>query len=396
MLSYGYWHRRFGGDRAVIGRNIVVDSQPREIVGVMPQGFRFVDSDFDLTAPLAFDRGKLILAGFGFHGIARLNPGATMAAADADLTRMLPVWMDSWSNGPGSNPHIYETWRITPMIRPLKQEVIGNVGELLWVVMGTIGMVMLIACANVTNLLLVRVEARQQELAVRTALGASWMRIVRGLLVESVMLGLIGGVAGVGVAYAGVRFLVAIGPSNLPRLNEIAIDARTLGFALILSVLSGLLFGLIPALKYARPRAGSALHSVGRTISASRERHRARNLLVVGQVAMALVLLVCAGLMIRTFAALRKVDPGFTDPQHLQAMRISIPESLIAEPERVTRTQNAILDKLVAIQGVKSAGFASEMAMEGFDFNWDEIFAKDKVYSDNVIAPLRLYNLNPS
>jgi len=282
------------------------------------------------------------------------------------------------------------------MIRPLKQEVIGNVGELLWVVMGTIGMVMLIACANVTNLLLVRVEARQQELAVRTALGASWMRIVRGLLVESVMLGLIGGVAGVGVAYAGVRFLVAIGPSNLPRLNEIAIDARTLGFALILSVLSGLLFGLIPALKYARPRAGSALHSVGRTISASRERHRARNLLVVGQVAMALVLLVCAGLMIRTFAALRKVDPGFTDPQHLQAMRISIPESLIAEPERVTRTQNAILDKLVAIQGVKSAGFASEMAMEGFDFNWDEIFAKDKVYSDNVIAPLRLYNLNPS
>ena len=396
MLSYGYWRRRFGGDRAVIGRNIMVDSQPREIVGVMPPGFRFVDSEFDLTAPLAFDRGKLILAGFGFHGIARLKPGRTIAEANADISRMLPIWMDSWSNGPGSNPHIYETWKITPTIRPLKQEVIGNVGELLWVVMGTIGVVMLIACANVTNLLMVRVEARQQELAVRTALGAGWARIVTGLLIESVMLGLIGGVLGVGLAYAGVRFLVAIGPSNLPRLNEIAIDARTLEFTFILSLLSGLLFGLIPALKYAQPGTGSALQSAGRTISVSRERHGARNLLVVGQVAMALVLLICAGLMIRTFAALRKVDPGFAEPQHLQVMRISIPDLLITEPERVTRTQNAILDKLAATQGVKSAGFASDMPMEGFDSDWDEIFAKDKVYSGDLIAPLRLYkNISP-
>ncbi|PYX68563.1 MAG: multidrug ABC transporter substrate-binding protein [Acidobacteria bacterium] len=391
MLSYGYWQRRFGGDRTVIGRNITVDSQPREIVGVMPQGFRFVDADFDLTTPLAFNRGKVILAGFGFHGIARLKPGATIAEANADLTRLLPIWMDSWSNGPGSNPHIYEEWRITPMIRPLKQQVIGNVGELLWVVMGTIGLVMLIACANVTNLLLVRVETRQQELAVRTALGAGRTRIVRGILVESVMLGIIGGVVGAGLAYAGVRFLVVIGPSNLPRLNEIAIDARTLGFTFILSVLSGLLFGLIPALKYAGPGNISSLQSAGRTISVSRERHRARNLLVVGQVAMALVLLMSAGLMIRTFAALRKVDPGFADPQHLQAMRISIPDSLIADPERVTRTQNAILDNLAAIQGVRSVGFISEMPMEGFDSDWDEIFVEDKVYPDNTIPPLRLY-----
>ena len=391
MLSYGYWQRRFGGDRTVVGRNILVDAQSREIVGVMPQDFRFVDADFDLAMPLAFDRGKLILAGFGFHGIARLKPGATIAQADADLTRLLGVWMDSWSNGPGSNPHIYETWRITPMIRPLKQQVIGNVGELLWVVMGTIGVVMLIACANVTNLLLVRFEARQQELEVRTALGAGRMRIVRGLLVESVMLGMMGGVVGVGLAYAGVRFLVAIGPSNLPRLNEVTIDARTLAFTFMLSVLSGLLFGLIPALKYSGARGGSALVTGGRTVSVSRERHRARNLLVVGQVAMALVLLMSAGLMIRTFGALRKVDPGFNDPQHLQAVRISIPESLIAEPERVTRTQSTILDKLAAIQGVKSAGFVSEMPMEGFDSEWDEIFAQDKVYSGDQIAPLRLY-----
>jgi predicted permease len=396
VLSYGYWQRRFGGDRTVIGRNITVDSQPREIVGVMPKGFRFVDSDFDLAAPERLDRGKTILAGFGYHGIARLKPGTTIAQANADMTRMLPIWMDSWSNGPGSNPHIYETWKITPMIRPLKQQVIGNVGELLWVVMGTIGVVMLIACANVTNLLLVRVEARQQELAVRTVLGAGRARIVRGLLVESVMLGMIGGALGAGLAYAGVRFLVAFGPSNLPRLNEIAIDGRALLFTFILSAFSGLLFGLIPALKYSGQRGTSALQSVGRTISVSRDRHRTRNFLVVGQVAMALVLLMSAGLMIRTFEALRHVDPGFADPQHLQTMRISIPGSLIAEPERVTRTQNEILDKLTAIPGVKSAGFVTEMPMEGFDSGWDGIYAEDKVYADDTIPPLRLFkDLSP-
>jgi predicted permease len=391
MLSYGYWQRQFGGDRTVIGRSLTVDSRPREIVGVMPRGFRFVDTDFDVIVPLAFDRGKLILAGFGFHGIARLKLGATITEADADIARMLPMWMDSWTNGPGTNPHIYETWKITPMTRPLKQEVLGNVGEVLWVVMGTIGLVMLIACANVTNLLLVRVGSRQQELAVRAALGAGRGRIVRALLVESVMLGVLGGALGVGLAYAGVRFLLAAGPANLPRLSEISIDPRTLGFTLLLSVLSGLLFGLIPALKYAGPRTSLALRSAGRTISVGREGNRARNMLVAGQVAMALVLLVSAGLMIRTFQALRMVDPGFTDAQHLQVMRISIPGSLVADPQQVTRTQNEILDKLAAIPGVNSVGFVSEMPMEGFDSDWDEIFAEDKVYPNDTIAPLRLY-----
>jgi len=391
MLSYGYWQSRFGGDRSAIGRNIQVDSRPLEIIGVMPQRFRFVDTDFDLIRPFQFDRGKLILAGFGFHGIARLKPGVTIAQANADLTRTLPIWMDSFSNGPGSNPHIYETWKITPMIRPLKQEVVGNVSEALWVVMGTIGLVMLIACANVTNLLLVRVESRQQELAVRAALGAGRQRIISGLLVESVMLGLLGGIVGLGLAYVGVRFLAAVGPANLPRLSEIFIDARALGFAFLISVLSGLLFGLVPALKYAGPRASLELRSAGRTISVSRERHRARNLLAVGQVAMALVLLVSAGLMIRTFEALRAVDPGFTDARHLQVMRTSIPDLLVPGAEHVTRTQSQILDKLSAIPGVKSAAFASEMPMEGFDSDWDTIFIEGKTYPEGVIPPLHFY-----
>ena len=389
MLNYGYWQRRLGADRSVAGRKITVDGRPREIVGVMPQAFRFVNQDFDLIVPLAFDRSKLSLPGFGFRGIARLKPGVTIVQANADLARMLPIWMSSWPFR--GNPRIYETWKITPDLRLLKQEVVGNVGEILWVVMRTIGMVMLIACANVANLMLVRAEARRQELAIRAALGASWGRILRELLVESVLLGLMGAAAGVALAYLGLRLLMAIGPANLPRLTEVSLDARALGFTLVLSLVSGLVFGLIPALKYAGPRASVALRSAGRTASMSRERHRARNLLVVAQVAMALVLLVSAGLMIRTFQVLRAVEPGFTQAEHLQTMRISIPRQLIAEPQRVTRMQNDIVDKLAAIPGVASVAFASEMPMEGIPPNWDDILIEGQAYAPGEIPPLRLF-----
>jgi len=390
MLSYGYWQRHFGGDRSVIGRTLTVDSLPRQIVGVMPRSFRVVKTEPDLILPLAFDRGRAILAGFGFNGIGRLKPGATIAQANADLARLLPVWMDTWSNGPNSNGRWYENWRIRPTIRPLKQQVIGNAGDVLWVVMGTIALVMFIACANVTNLLLVRAEARQHELALRAALGAGVARIIRSLLVESVMLGLMGGALGVAIAYAGLRLLVAIGPANLPRLNEISMDGRTFAFTLILAVLAGLFLGLIPAFNYAGPRISAALRSAGRTMSVSRERHRARNALVIAQVAIALVLLVSAGLMIRTAQALRTVEPGFTDAGHLQTVRISIPSKLIPEPQLVTRTENNLADKLRAIPGVTSVGFASEAPMEGVPPNWDNVFAEGKVYPGNV-APLRRF-----
>jgi predicted permease len=200
-----------------------------------------------------------------------------------------------------------------------------------------------------------------------------------------------GGVLGLGLAHEGLRLLVAIGPANLPRLSEISMDAWTLGFTLALSLVSGLLFGLIPALKYAGPRIAIVLRSAGRTSSVSRERHRARNVLVVAQVALALVLMVSAGLMIRTFQALRTVEPGFTQAEHLQTMRSSIPESLIAKPEQVIRTQNSILERLAVIPGVSSVGFASEMPMEGFGSMWDCIFAEDKTYPANEIPPLRFF-----
>ena len=394
MLSYGYWQRRFGGDPSVIGRSIEVDSQPRQIVGVMPQGFRMVNADFDLLVPLGFDRNKQTLAGFGFQGMARLKPGVPIAQANADVTRMLPIWMDSWSNGPGFDSHFYEVWRITPALRPLKEEVIGSVGNVLWLVMGTIGVVMLIACTNVANLLLVRADARQQELAVRAALGAGRARIAWELLLESLCLGLLGGVLGVGIAYEGLRLLAAIGPANLPRLGEISLDVRSLGFTLGLSLFAGLLFGSIPALRYARARTTVALRGAGRTASVSRERQHSRDLLVVAQVAMALVLLVSAMLMIRTFQALRHVEPGFSQPEHVQTMRTSIPASLVADPQQVTRIQNSIADKLAAIPGVRSVGFASAAPMEGIESNWDEIYFKGKSMGD--VTPLRLFkNVSP-
>jgi predicted permease len=389
MLSYGYWQRRFGGDRSVIGRSIAVDAQPREIVGVMPKGFRLVNADFDMLVPLRFDRNMETLAGFSYQGIARLSPGILIAQADADVTRMLPIWMDSWSNGPGIDSHFYETWRITPGIRPLKQEVLGSVGDVLWVVMATIGVVMLIACTNVANLLLVRADARQHELALRSALGAGRGRIAWELLLESLCFGLMGGVLGVGIAYEGLRLLAAIGPANLPRLSEISLGARTLGFTLALSLLSGLLFGSIPILRYAGRRMPTALRGAGRTASVSRERQRSRNLLVVAQVAMAMVLLVSAMLMIRTFQALRHVEPGFTQAEHLQTVRISIPASLVADPKMVTRMQNNIAGQLAAIPGVTSVGFASAMPMEGIESNWNEIFIEGM--SKGEVAPLRLF-----
>jgi predicted permease len=391
MLSYGYWQRRFGGDRGVIGRTIQVDAQPREIVGVMPRGFRLVDKDFDLLVPVAFDRDHLGLAGFGFDGVARLKPGVTLEQADADVTRLIGVWMDSWTNGPGTNPHFYETWKITPSFRLLKQQVIGSVGSVLWLVMATVGLVMLIACTNVANLLLVRADGRQQELSVRAALGAGRARIARELLIESALLGLLGGLIAVCVAYAGLRLLVAIGPADLPRLSEISLDARSLGFTLALSVVSGLLFGSIPAWKYAQTKAAALIPGASRTASAGRDRQRSRNVLVVAQVAMALVLLVSALLMIRTFAALRSVEPGFTDAGQLQTMRIWIPDNLVANPEMVTRIQNDIADKLAAIPGVSSVGFAGAVPMEGIDPNWDEVRVEGKDYGGEA-PPLRLFN----
>ena len=391
MLSYGYWQRRFGGDPRVIGRSIQLDGETNEIVGVMPRSFRLVDRDFDMLVPIAFDRAKVKLAGFGFNGIGRLRPGVTLAQADDDIARLIPTWMDTFSNGPGTNPHYYELWRITPKFRYLKQQIIGRVSSVLWIVMSTVGLVMLIACVNIANLLLVRAESRQHELSIRAALGAGRARIARELLLESIALGIAGGVLALGVAYAGLRLLVAYGPAHLPRLSEITLDWRSLAFTAMLSVASGLLFGSIPAIKYSRSRATAALSGSNRTASTSRDRRRSRSVLVIAQVAMAMVLLISSLLMIRTFTAMRNVDPGFKDPAQIQIMRIFIPGLLVSDPIQVTRIQNQITDKIAALPGVTSVGFSGGAPMEGIDPNWDEFGVEGKHYEGGE-PPLRLFN----
>src|ERR1700720_27239 len=347
ILSYGYWQRKFGGNPAAVGQTLIVDGKARQIIGVLPKGFHFLDrEDPALITPFQFDRNKTHLGNFSYEALARLKPGATLEQANADVARMLPIVMNSFPAPPGFSIKLFEDAKIAPYVRPLKQDVVGDVGGVLWVLMGSIGMVLLIACANVANLLLVRMEGRRQELALRSALGASWGRIAGELLLESLILGLVGSVLGLGLAYGALRVLVAIAPAGLPRISEVGINGPVLLFTLVVALLASLLFGCVPILKYAGSRLTTGIREGGRGLSQSKEQHRARNTLVVVQVALALVLMICSGLMMRTFRALTKVNPGFAGPAELQTFRISIPETHVKEGARVIRREEGIRHRL--------------------------------------------------
>jgi len=389
ILSYGYWQRRFAGSASVVGTRVTIDSKPREVIGVMPQSFRFLNAEAAVILPQRFQGADLLPNDVhAYVGIARLKPGVTLAQANADVGRMLPIWIRER----GTNANVLNAARFGSAVRPVKQDVIGDVSSVLWLLMGTIGVVLVIACANVANLLLVRAEGRRQEFTLRAALGAGWSHIARHLLVESLALALTGGVLGVALAYAGLRFLISIGPATLPRLAELSIDPLVLGFALAASLLSALLFGLMPIVKHASPKGAQALHGAARgdnrTLSRGRGQHRSQSTLVFVQVALAVVLLVAAGLMIRSFLALRSVQPGFVDPDRIQTLRISIPEGRVGEPERVLRMQQDILAEIGKISGVTSAAFATALPMEMDYENNMVVTAADKTYGEGI-PPLK-------
>ena len=390
MLTYGYWQRKFGGDPSAVGRQIRIDGKPRQIIGVMPQSFRFLDEHPDLIFPFRFDRNKTLLGNFSFQGIARLRPGVTLAQANADVGRMIPIVNTKFPPPPGFSVKLFEDARIVASVRPLKSDVIGDLGKVLWVLMGSLAVVLLIACANVANLLLVRAEGRQQELAIRRALGAGPRRIARELLLESVLLGVLGGALGLALAYAALRLLVRIGPAHLPRLENVHLDSLALLFTLGISLLAGVLFGLIPALRYAAPAVTTALRAGGRAMSQTKETHRARNGLVVLQTALAVVLLISAGLMIRTFQALRNVQPGFTRGRELQTVSIDIPETQVKDPERVIRMFQEIQRRLSEISGVSSVAFANSVPMDGVSTT-DLLYAEDRAYKEGQLPPLRRF-----
>jgi putative ABC transport system permease protein len=390
ILTAGYWRSRFGADPSAVGRRIMLDGKPREIIVVLADSFRFLDQKPSLILPLQFNRAETHLGNFSFTGVARLKPGATLDQATADVARLIPESLTRFPAFPGFSAKMFADVKLSPNLRLLKDDVIGDVGSVLWVLMGTIGMVLLIACANVANLLLVRAEGRQQELAIRAALGASRGRIAYELLAESVFLGLVGGLAGLGLAYGAVRVLLALAPGNLPRLDNITIDLPVLLFTFVVSIVAGLLFGAIPVVKYAGPNVAPALRGGGRNASASRERHRARSTLVVVQVALALVLLVGSGLMIRTFEALRHVNPGFTNPQDVLTLSLSIPEAQVKESEAVVRMHQAIIEKIAAIPGVASVGLTSVVPITNRGRH-DPIFAADRNYQQNELPPIRTF-----
>ena len=315
VLAYGYWRSKFGGDASVVGRRITLDGQQTEVIGVLPESFKFLDTRPAVVLPIQFDRSKIFLGMFNYQAVARLKPGTTLAQANADVGRMIPIAITKFPPFPGFSAKMFEEARLGPLVQPLKESLVGDLSRVLWVLMATVGMVLLIACANVANLLLVRAEGRQHELAIRAALGAGWGRIARELLVESLTLGAIGGVVALALAYGALAVLKSLAPANLPRIDEISIGPAVLAFTAVVALLSSALFGMIPVVKYAGPQLGTALRAGGRSVSESRDRHRARSVLVVIQVALALVLLISSGLMIRTFQQLRNVDPGFSQPQ---------------------------------------------------------------------------------
>jgi len=388
ILGHGYWQSRFGGDPGAVGRTLTLNGVSREIIGVMPEDFRFLRWDPAVYLPFRFDESNVFVGNFSYQAVGRLAPGATIEQANADVERMVPIAVERYPKG--LTLGMLREARFGGLVRPLKDDVVGDVGSVLWVLLGTVAIVLLIACANVANLFIVRAEGRHREMAVRTAMGAGRRQIAGQLLLESLVLGLAGGALGLLMAYVGLRFMVSLGPEGLPRLNEIGLDPVVLLFTLGLSVLASVLFGLAPALQHGRGGLTSSLREGGRGGSAGKERHRARNALVVTQMSLALVLLAGSGLMIRSFQALRAVDPGFDAPAEVLSFRVTVPSAEIDEPAEVARTHQEIRRRIDELPGVASVAFSSSVTMDGWDSN-DALNVEEFPVEGDQLPPIRRF-----
>jgi predicted permease len=388
ILSHDYWETRFGGEPDVLGRTLTVGGVQREIIGVMPQEPRFLHFDPAFYLPFRFDRAELFVGNFSYQALARLRPEVTLEQANADVNRMIPLAVEKFPRGVPLD--MLQNAGFAANLHPLKADVVGDVGEVLWVLLGTVGMILLIACANVANLFLVRAESREREMAVRTAMGADQPLIAREFLKESLLLGLLGGVGGVGLAFGGLSLLRSLGPAQLPRLSEVTLDPGVLVFTLAISLFAGAFFGMFPVLKYRKAGLVGALKEGGRGGSAGREKHRVRNALVIAQMALALLLLVGSGLMIRSFQALRNVDPGFRNPDEVLLVRLSVPTAEANEPVQVVQTHQLLAQRLGQIPGVSVVGFSSSVTMDGWDSN-DPVYVEDFPVEEGQLPPIRRF-----
>ena len=371
VVSHGLFERRFGGDRAWVGRSILLNGKNHTLVGVMPAGFAYPSPKTEMWVPLALSaeqvnpsqRGNEYLA-----AVARLKPGVTVAAAQTEMDRItVKILQDS---PPGMRDYLTNAgWGC--VLVPLKENVVGDSGKALLVLLGAVGFVLLVACANVSGLQLARAATRQREIAIRTALGAGRWRLIRQLLTESLMLGAVGGALGVLVASWGVDLLIRIRPANLPRLEEVRLDSRVLLFSACLSILSAVISGLAPALRLSRTSPNEALKEGGRSATGGLKHLRLQRLLVVSQVALALVLLIGAGLMLRSFESLMKVDAGF-EPKNVLTAYVSLPASKYPNPAARQAFFDQLVGKLGALPGVQDVAIGSLVPLaEG---NWTASF----------------------
>jgi predicted permease len=366
VRSYALWQRRFGGERDVVGRTIRLDDSSFTVIGIMPAGFQLpldlTRTPMDLWLPLQLD--PVNTGGRGGHYlnvVGRTKPGVSSEMADADVAaiarRMVERFPKQYSSAFGSRAVSVE------------REVLGKVRPALLILLGAVGFVLLIACANVANLLLARAESRQREIAVRMALGAGRARLVRQMLVESLVLFALGGVLAIALAFALVKGIAAIAPATIPRLASVTLDLPALGFALAISLITGLAFGLVPALHATASMHGGALTEGGRGASAGRRRQRVRRTLVVSEVALALVLVAGAGLLIRSFSRLRGVDAGF-DPDRVLTMRLALPPAKYATSDAIRGFYRALVDRARALPGVRSAALVRVLPMTGELGDW--------------------------
>ena len=389
VLSHGLWSSMFGRAPDVVGRTVLMDGVTREVIGVMPA--RFVpDDQTRLWIPFPIDPTTAPLAAFSPSAVARLVPGATVATAGSELESLIGRLEDL---RPDAGPVLgfLREVQLTAVVQPYKDALVGDVGRTLWTLLGMVGFVLLIACANVANLLLVRADGRQRELALRRAIGAGRWQVIRPFLAESLALALVGGALGVAIAALAVRMTLALAPADIPRMAEVGVDLRVLAFTGVVSLVAALAFGLVPALRSARSDLSDQLKDGGgRGGTTGRERHRARNTLVVAQVALALVLLVGSGLMIRSLVALLAVDPGF-DADGVLTVRLSVPPGEIEAQAGVADFYRQLQDRLRAQAGVEAVGAIGSAPLTGqLSFFAQEI--EDHPTPPDAIPPLAFGN----
>lgn len=381
ILSHGFWQRRFGSDPSVVGKTLTLNGNSLEIVGVMAPEFS-LDKEVMLTVN-AIERADVLLPlpmseggrtdrdHEDYNIFARLKPGVTVEQAQAEMDviteRMKRQYPENYP------PHGGLTFSVVPLL----EEVVGEIRLILYVLFGAVGFVLIVACANVANLLLARAAARQKEIAIRTAVGASRARILRQLLTESLLLSLAGGLFGLLIAYVAVRILRAYGPENIPRLNEVGVDARVLIFTFMVSLITGIVFGIVPALRASRVDLNEVLKEGGRSQAGGGSafglsHHRLRRLLVIAEVALSLVLLIGAGLLVRSYNRIVNAHPGY-NARNVLSLRLALPASKYPKPETITPFFREVSERIKQLPGVEAVGVTYSLPMSTVAFAWEPV-----------------------